>query len=83
MGARKKGFAEGTQPTKEDVAEVRVAILERDDELPAGSDYHVTLFFIVDDETWNGDPEAAKQPSWPLQRSPLLSAATVSRSTRI
>ena len=54
----KKALLKVLHPLKEDVAEVRVAILERDDELPAGSDYHVTLFFIVDDETWNGDPEA-------------------------
>ena len=54
----KKALLKVLHPLKEDVAEVRVAILERDDELPAGSDYHVSLFFIVDDETWNGDPEA-------------------------
>ena len=54
----KKALLKVLDPLKEDVAEVRVAILERDDELAAGSDYHVTVFFVVDDATWSDDPQA-------------------------
>lgn len=41
-----------------DGLEVRVAIAESDTELEAGQPYHVTVFFVVDEATWNNDAEA-------------------------
>lgn len=44
------------QPLKEDIAEVRVAIAEKDEELADGAPYHLVVYFIVDEAVWNGDP---------------------------
>jgi hypothetical protein len=43
-------------PLKEDIAEVRVGIAERDEELAEGVAYHLVIYFIVDEAVWNGDP---------------------------
>jgi len=41
-----------------DGLEVRVAIAESDAELEPGQPYHITVFFIVDEATWDNDAEA-------------------------
>jgi wobble nucleotide-excising tRNase len=41
----------------DDIAEVRVAIKEKDRELEDGESYHVAVFFVVDEDTWNIDIE--------------------------
>lgn len=44
----------------DDIAEVRVAIVERDQELPADESYNVAVYFVVDEQTWESDPEGRK-----------------------
>lgn len=44
-------------PLRDDIAEVRVGILERDAELTEGEDYHLAVFFVVDEEVWDHDVE--------------------------
>jgi len=39
----------------DDIAEVRVAIKEKDRELKDWESYHVAVFFVVDEDTWNGN----------------------------
>jgi hypothetical protein len=41
----------------DDIAEVRVAIEEKDQELKEGESYHVAVFFVVDEDTWKDDIE--------------------------
>lgn len=48
------------EPLKDDIAEVRVAILQKNRELEEGEDYHMTVFFVVDEEVWNGDIDGRK-----------------------
>ena len=45
------------EPLKDDVAEVRVSIVERDDELEEEEPYHVAVFFVVEEEVWDADVE--------------------------
>ena len=45
------------EPLKDDIAEVRVGIVEKDTELDAGQDYHVAVFFVVDEAVWDEDVE--------------------------
>jgi hypothetical protein len=42
---------------KDDIAEVRLGIVEKDVELGEDQSYHVAVYFIVDAETWEGDVE--------------------------
>lgn len=39
----------------DEVAEVRVGIVEKDEDLEPGQPYHVAVFFVVDENIWNGD----------------------------
>lgn len=41
-----------------DDVEVRVAIVERDEELPPETDYHVAVFYVVPQDVWDGDIDA-------------------------
>ncbi|MGH9906848.1 MAG: hypothetical protein ACRD8U_14850, partial [Pyrinomonadaceae bacterium] len=41
----KRTLEETLEPLADDIAEVRISIAERDDELPEGADYHVAVFF--------------------------------------
>jgi hypothetical protein len=41
----------------EEIAQVRVAIKEKDQEIEEEESYHVAVFFVVDEDTWNGDIE--------------------------
>lgn len=43
------------EPLKEDIAEVRLGIAEKDVELGAEQSYHVAVYFVVDAEIWEGD----------------------------
>lgn len=45
------------EPLKEDIAEVRIGISEKDQELGDDQAYHVAVYFIVDAEIWEGDVE--------------------------
>ena len=45
------------EPLKDDIAEVRVGIAEQDQELVDDQAYHVAVYFIVDQEIWDGDVE--------------------------
>ena len=45
------------EPLKEDIAEVRVGIAEKDQELGDDQAYHVAVYFIVDAEIWESDVE--------------------------
>jgi hypothetical protein len=40
---------------KDDIAKVRISIAEKNDELEDGNNYHVAIFFIVDECTWEED----------------------------
>lgn len=44
-------------PLSDEIAEVRVAIAEKTEELEAAHPYHVAVFFIVDEDIWNDDIE--------------------------
>jgi hypothetical protein len=45
------------EPLKEDIAEVRIGIAEKDEELGDDQAYHVAVYFIVDALIWEGDVE--------------------------
>jgi hypothetical protein len=45
------------EPLKDDIAEVRIGIVEQDEELGDGKEYHVVVFFVVDEDVWEGDVE--------------------------
>lgn len=44
----------------DEIAEVRVGIGEKDQELAPGQPYHVAVFFVVDEDVWNGDVAGRK-----------------------
>jgi hypothetical protein len=50
-------FEEILEPLADDIAEVRVSIVERDQELDEGTPYHVAVYFVVDEKVWNEEPE--------------------------
>lgn len=43
------------EPLKDDIAEVRISIAEKNDELQDGEIYHIAIFFVVDEAVWEGD----------------------------
>lgn len=45
------------EPLKDDIAEVRVSIVEQSQELGESESYHVAVFFIVQEDVWNEDVE--------------------------
>jgi len=45
------------EPLRDEIAEVRVGIVEQDLELEDDQDYHVAVYFVVDSGTWDGDVE--------------------------
>ena len=49
------------EPLKEDIAQVRISIVEKDDELMEGASYHVAVFFVVDEDVWNDDPNSREE----------------------
>ena len=60
IGPAKIAFEETLEPLADDIAEVRVSIAERDVELTEGVDYHITVFFVVDENVWEDDPDRRK-----------------------
>lgn len=44
----------------DEIAEVRVGIVEKAQELEPGQPYHVAVFFVVDESVWNGDAVGRK-----------------------
>lgn len=45
----------------DEVAEVRIGILEKDEELVAEEPYHVAIYFVVDEDVWNEGVELRQQ----------------------
>jgi hypothetical protein len=43
------------EPLKDDIAEVRVGIAEKDQELVEGEAYHVAVYFVVNEARWEAD----------------------------
>lgn len=56
----KDALESAIEPLKDDIAEVRVAIVEKDDELNEDQDYHIVVFFVIDEDVWNGDVDGRK-----------------------
>lgn len=46
------------EPLADEIAEVRIAIAERDAELAHDQSYHIAVLFVVDESVWNTDPDA-------------------------
>jgi len=44
----------------DEIAEVRVGIEEKAEELEPGYPYHVAVFFVVDEDVWSGDVDGRK-----------------------
>ena len=57
----KDALETAVEPLKDDIAEVRVSIAERDQELGEGESYHVAVFFIVQEDVWNEDVEGREE----------------------
>ena len=51
----KTALEHALEPLKDDIAEVRVGIAEKDQELIQGEAYHVAVYFVVDEVVWEGD----------------------------
>jgi hypothetical protein len=56
ISGAKDALENALEPLVEQVAEVRVAIAESDVELETDQSYHVAVYFVVDETTWNTDP---------------------------
>lgn len=50
-----KALAVALEPLKDDIAEVRISITEKDSELENEDIYHAAIFFVVDEAIWEGD----------------------------
>lgn len=57
IGKAKAALELALDPLKDDIAEVRVAIAEKDQELATGKDYTLAVYFVVDEAVWEGDAE--------------------------
>lgn len=57
IGKAKTALEEAIEPLKDDIAEVRIGIAEKDMELDEGQSYHVAVYFVVDQAVWEGDVE--------------------------
>lgn len=57
ISGAKDALEEALEPLADEIAEVRVAIAESDAELEPGQRYHVAVYFVVDEATWNTDPD--------------------------
>jgi hypothetical protein len=55
IGKSKEELEDALAPLKDDIAEVRVSIADKDSKLTDQSDYHIAVFFIVDESVWNSD----------------------------
>ena len=50
-----KALEVALEPLKDDIAEVRISIAEKDSELEDSEVYRVAIFFVVDEAVWNGN----------------------------
>jgi hypothetical protein len=57
IGKAKAALEAALEPLKDDIAEVRVAIAEKDQELAVGQNYTLAVYFVVDEAVWDGDVE--------------------------
>ena len=57
VGKAKGVLESALEPLKDDIAQVRVGIVERDQELGDGEAYHLAVYFVVDEAVWEGDVE--------------------------
>lgn len=55
VGQAKAALKQALEPLKDDIAEVRVGIAEKDQELDHDHVYHVAVYFVVDEAIWEGD----------------------------
>lgn len=53
ISSAKDALEEALDPLVDEIAQVRVAIAENDAELEVGQPYHVAVYFVVDETTWN------------------------------
>jgi hypothetical protein len=57
VSGAKVALEKALEPLVDEIAEVRVTIRESNAELERGQPYHVAVYFVVDEATWNTDPE--------------------------
>lgn len=57
ISGAKDALETALEPLADEIAEVRVAVAESDAELEPGQPYHVAVYFVVDETTWNTDPD--------------------------
>lgn len=57
IGKTKTALEEALAPLKDDIAEVRVSIAEKDQELGEDDSYHIAAFFVIDEAVWEGDAD--------------------------
>lgn len=57
ISGAKDVLEEALEPLADEIAEVRLAIAESDVELEPGQTYHVAVYFVVDEITWNTDAD--------------------------
>lgn len=55
IGKAKTALEQAIEPLRDDIAEVRVSIAEKDLELDKDRSYHVAVYFVVDEAVWEGD----------------------------
>jgi len=55
IGKARAALEQALEPLRDDIAEVRIGIAEKDQELAAGQSYHVAAYFVVDETIWEGD----------------------------
>lgn len=55
VGQAKTALKQALEPLKDDIAEVRISIAEKDQELDDKHVYHVAVYFVVDEAIWEGD----------------------------
>ncbi len=60
IGKSKDALEAALEPLKDDIAQVRVRIAEKDQELVQSDNYHVAVFFVVVEDVWNSDVAGRK-----------------------
>ncbi|QDQ28456.1 hypothetical protein FNU76_20000 [Chitinimonas arctica] len=50
----RQALEDALESLADDIAQVRVGIAEKDDELPDGQSYHIAVNFVIDEGVWNG-----------------------------
>jgi hypothetical protein len=60
ISAAKQPLQNALEAIADEIAEVRIAITEKDNELTEDMPYHVAVFFVVDEFTWDTDIDSRK-----------------------